>query len=324
MTPQLSVIIPTYQRPELLRKCLEALAKQTLSPELIEIVVVDDGDQPQTALAVRNAAQETGLSIRYIAQAERRGLAAARNRGWRVALSALIAFTDDDCVPDPNWLKAGLTGFEQGACVLTGRSTMAASGTFTGHTGTVSLPKIAEFTTANLFCHRSVLNAVGGFDEAFDSAWREDSELQFKLLRMDVSITPCPDALIVHPLHPAPWYAPLRDERKNRYDALLYRKHPDLFRQRIPAYSSLVRRYYLTVSAVLLSGIALMAGQWTVVYAGLGCWLLLTMLLVVERSSGQSFSWQSLGQTLIVGAATPFLSVYWRLYGAVKYRALYW
>ncbi|XWW44756.1 glycosyltransferase family 2 protein [Fibrella sp. USSR17] len=316
MTPQLSVIIPTYQRPELLRQCLEALAKQTLSTELIEIVVVDDGDQPQTALAVRNAAQETGLSIRYIAQPERRGLAAARNRGWRVALSALIAFTDDDCIPDSNWLKAALTGFEQGACVLTGQST--------GYIGTRSLPKVAEFTTANLFCHRSVLDAVGGFDEAFDSAWREDSELQFKLLRMGVSITPCPDARVVHSLYPAPWYAPLRDERKNRYDALLYRKHPDLFRQRIPAYSSLVRRYYLTVSAVFLSGIALMAGQWTMVYAGLGSWLLLTMLLVVERSSGQTFSWRSLGQTLVVGTATPFLSVYWRLYGAVKYRALYW
>ncbi|ARK13156.1 glycosyltransferase family 2 protein [Fibrella sp. ES10-3-2-2] len=316
MTPQLSVIIPTYQRPELLRQCLEALAKQTLSTELIEIVVVDDGDQPQTALAVRNAAQETGLSIRYIAQPERRGLAAARNRGWRVALSALIAFTDDDCIPDSNWLKAALTSFEQGACVLTGQST--------GYIGTRSLPKVAEFTTANLFCHRSVLDAVGGFDEAFDSAWREDSELQFKLLRMGVSITPCPDARVVHSLSPAPWYAPLRDERKNRYDALLYRKHPDLFRQRIPAYSSLVRRYYLTVSAVFLSGIALMAGQWTMVYAGLGSWLLLTMLLVVERSSGQTFSWRSLGQTLVVGTATPFLSVYWRLYGAVKYRALYW
>ncbi len=323
MTPQISVIIPTYQRPELLRKCLDALAQQTLGPEQFEVLVVDDGDQPQTALAVRNAVHGTGLTVRYLAQPERRGPAAARNRGWRLALSSLIAFTDDDCIPDPNWLMAALTGFQQGASVLTGQLTMPLPENPTAHDRTAALLETAEFITANLFCRRSVLEAVGGFDEAFDSAWREDSELQFKLLRIGVPITPCPEALIVHPLRPAPWYAPLRDERKNRYDALLYRKHPDLFRQRIPTYSSLVRRYYLTVSAVLVSGMAVVAGQWTMVYAGLGCWFLLTMALLVERLWGQSVSSQSLGKAFVLSVATPFLSVYWRLYGAVKYRALY-
>jgi hypothetical protein len=185
------------------------------------------------------------------------------------------------------------------------------------------LPETVEFITANLFCRRSALEAVGGFDEAFDSAWREDSELQFKLLRLGIAITPCPEALIVHPLRPAPWYASLRDERKNRYDALLYRKHPDLFRQRIPTYSSLIRRYYLTVSSVMVSCMAVIAGQWTMVTAGLGCWFLLTMVLMAERSARQPFSLQALGQAIVVSVATPFLSVYWRLYGAVKYRALY-
>lgn len=324
MTPQISVIIPTYQRPELLRKCLTALAEQTLSPAQFEILVVDDGDQPQTALTVRKVAQETGLSVRYLAQPERRGPAAARNRGWRVALCPLIAFTDDDCIPDPNWLAAALAGFGQGASVLTGRLTMPLPERPTAHDRTTALLEKAEFITANLFCQRSVLEAAGGFDEAFDSAWREDSELQFKLLRLGIPITACPEAMIVHPMRPAPWYAPLRDERKNRYDALLYRKHPDLFRQRIPAYSSLVRRYYLAVSAVIVSGMAVVAGEWTMVFLGLTCWLLLTLTLVFERLWGQAFSWRALGQAFVLSIATPFLSVYWRLYGAVKYRALYW
>lgn len=324
MNPQISVIIPTYQRPELLRKCLNALAQQTLSPGQFEIVIVDDGDQPQTALAVRNAIQETGLSMRYLAQPERRGPAAARNRGWRVALSSLIAFTDDDCLPDPNWLAAALTCFEQGASVLTGPLTMPLPENPTAYGRTTALLKTAEFITANLFCRRAVLEAVGGFDEAFDSAWREDSELQFKLLRNGIPITPCPEALMLHPMRPAPWYAPLRDERKNRYDALLYRKHPDLFRQRIPAFSSLVRRHYLTVSTILVSGLALVAGQWTMVSAGVGCWFLLTLALLIERLAGQKLSAYTLGQAFVLSVATPFLSVYWRLYGAVKYRALYW
>ena len=323
MTPRISVIIPTYQRPELLRKCLDALAQQTLPPEQFEVLVVDDGDEPQTALAVRRAVQETGLAIRYLAQPVRRGPAAARNRGWRVALSSLIAFTDDDCIPDSNWLKAALAGFDRGASVLTGQLTMPLPANPTAHDRTTALLETAEFITANLFCRRSALEAVGGFDEAFDSAWREDSELQFKLLRIGIPITPCPEAVIVHPMRPAPWYAPLRDERKNRYDALLYRKHPDLFRQRIPTYSSLVRRYYLTVSAVLVSGMAAVAGQWTMVSAGMGIWGLLTVVLLAEQLARQTLTGQRVGQALVLSVATPFLSVYWRIYGAVKYRALY-
>ncbi|MBO0950975.1 glycosyltransferase family 2 protein [Fibrella forsythiae] len=323
MTPLISVIIPTYHRPELLRKCLDALAMQTLSPEQFEILVVDDGDQPQTALAVRKAMQETGLAIRYLAQPERRGPAAARNRGWRVAIGALIAFTDDDCVPDPNWLSAGLAGFNGGSSVLTGQLTMPLPENPTAHERTTALLEKAEFMTANLFCRRSVLEEVGGFDEAFDSPWREDRELQFKLLRIGVPITPWPTALIVHPMRPAPWYASLRDERKSRYDALLYRKHPDLFRQRIPTYSTLVRRHYLTVSAAMVSVMAALAGQGTMVSAGVTCWLLLTIMLVVDQLSGQRLSWKAMGHALVVGIATPFLAVYWRLYGAVKYRALY-
>jgi GT2 family glycosyltransferase len=323
MTPQISVIIPTYQRPELLRQCLDALSQQTLSPGQFEVLVVDDGDQPQTALAVRKAVQETGLSVRYLAQLKRQGPAAARNRGWRVALSPLIAFTDDDCIPDSNWLTAALTGFEQGAAVLTGQLIMPLPDTSTAQDRTRALLETTDFITANLFCRRSVLETVGGFDEAFDSAWREDSELQFKLLRSGIPITPCPEAVIVHPLRPAPWYAPLRDERKSRYDALLYRKHPDLFRQRIPTYSSLIRRYYLTVSSVLVSVLALVAGQWTMLSAGMGCWFILTTILLAEQLVGRTVTGQRFIQALALSIATPFLSVYWRLYGAVKYRALY-
>ncbi|MEZ0539715.1 glycosyltransferase family 2 protein [Fibrella arboris] len=323
MTPQISVIIPTYQRPDLLRKCLDALARQTISSDHFEVLVVDDGDQPLTALTVRKAMQETGLSIRYLAQPERRGPAAARNRGWRVALSPLIAFTDDDCLPDPNWLSAALARFEQGETVLTGQLTMPLPNKPTAHDRTMALLERAEFITANLCCRRSALEAVGGFDEDFDSAWREDSELQFKFLRIGTPITRCPEAVIVHPLRPAPWYAPLRDERKNRYDALLYRKHPDLFRQRIPTYSSLVRRYYLTVSAALVTMMAALMGQWTMVTAGLIGWGLLTLLLLVEQIAGQPLNWRSVGRAFVLSVATPFWAVYWRLYGAVKYRALY-
>ena len=153
-------------------------------------------------------------------------------------------------------------------------------------------------------------------------AWREDSDLQFKLLRAGYAIQKCPSAVVVHPMRQAPWYASLRDERKNRYDALLFKRHPDLFRQRIPAYRHLVARYYATVISLVVGLGAWLVGNLVVAGAGFGVWMVLTSWLVAERWPAQP-TWERIQQTLLTSLATPFLSVYWRLYGAVKYHVVY-
>lgn len=316
MTPQFSIIIPTYQRPNQLRACLAALAEQTVSLMTFEVIVVDDGDDPPTALAARQMAQQTGLTVRYLAQPERRGPAAARNRGWRVALAPLIAFTDDDCLPERTWLATALAHFNQDAQVLTG---LVNTPTVERRAG---LPETSGSITANLFCRRNVLDFVGGFDEAFDSAWREDRELQFKIIRAGIGISACPDAVVVHSTPPGPWYAPLRDERRNRYDALLYKRHPQLFREHIPTYTARVRRYYFSIIALMGGAVGLLIGQPQVGLIGLAVWSALTLLLFMERLPAQPTP-MALGQTLLTSVATPFLSVYWRLQGAVTYRAWY-
>ncbi|WP_041258099.1 glycosyltransferase [Fibrella aestuarina] len=316
MTPQLSIVIPTYKRPGLLRACLAALAEQTVSLMTFEVIVVDDGNDPPTALAARQMAQQTGLTVRYLAQPERRGPAAARNRGWRVALAPLVAFTDDDCLPERTWLATALAQFEQGAQVLTGQLVMPT----TAHRAT--RPETPTSITANLFCRRNVLEFVGGFDEAFDSVWREDRELQFKIIRAGIGISPCPEAVVIHSTPPGPWYAPLRDERRNRYDALLYKRHPQLFREHIPLQTGRVRRYYFSIIALMGGAIGGLLGQPQVALIGLAVWSALTILLFVERLPAQPTP-VTLGQALLTSVATPFLSVYWRLHGAVTYRAWY-
>lgn len=316
MTPHLSIVIPTYMRPGLLRNCLAALAEQTVSLLTFEVIVVDDGNDPPTALATRQMAQQTGLTVRYLAQPERRGPAAARNRGWRVALAPLIAFTDDDCQPERTWLATALARFEQGAQVLTGSLVVRAD----QHQS--RLRHNPDSITANLFCRRNVLDFVGGFDEAFDSAWREDRELQFKIMRAGISISPCPEAVVVHATPPGPWYAPLRDERRNRYDALLYKRHPQLFREHIPIQTGRIRRYYFSIIALMGGVIGGLLGQPSVALIGLAVWSALTILLFIERLPAQPTP-VAFGQTLLTSVATPFLSVYWRLHGAVTYRAWY-
>ena len=328
MTPEFSVVIPTYQRPALLLKCLEALSQQTLPRDQFEIIVVDDGNSHETAEAVwqftkRVARQGGPLEIRYLGQPERRGPAAARNRGWRAARGRVVAFTDDDCVPQPDWLSAALVCFRRGAQVVTGSVRMPLPNQATHHDRTTALLETAEFVTANCFCSRIALQRVGGFEEAFDIAWREDSDLQFKFLELGIPVTKCPEAVIVHPLREAPWYAPLRDERKNRYDALLYKRHPDLFRERIPAYRGLVFQYYLTVVGGV-AGLLALPFSGFVATAGLSVWLLSTADLTIRRLPESHWRWIDIKHAILTAVPTPFLSIYWRLYGAFKYRVLYW
>ena len=68
--------------------------------------------------------------------------------------------------------------------------------------------------------------AIGGFDERFPEAWREDSDLQFTLLEQGYTIKPAPQAVVTHPVRPAPWGVGLKMQRKSQFEALLYKKHP--------------------------------------------------------------------------------------------------
>src|SRR4051812_17690574 len=104
MPVKISVVIPTYRRPVLLSHCLGALARQTLDPADYEVIVVSDGPDLVAEQTVRQLAAPPGL--RFLHLPEKKGPAAARNLGWRNASGRLIAFTDDDCLPDANWLRA--------------------------------------------------------------------------------------------------------------------------------------------------------------------------------------------------------------------------
>lgn len=94
--PLLSVVLTTYDRPELLHKVLEGFAGQTVPRADFEVVVADDGSVPP----VREVAErfESSLNIKYVQQ-QNNGLAAARNTGLRAAEGDIVLFSDDDDVP---------------------------------------------------------------------------------------------------------------------------------------------------------------------------------------------------------------------------------
>jgi GT2 family glycosyltransferase len=330
--PRFSVVVPTCGRPRLLRRCLRALAAQTLPQDRYEVIVVVDA--PATAPAFRQARRlveavrrrHPGLAVRCLPNDRGKGPAGARNCGWRAAREALIAFTDDDTIPSPDWLSTAAGSWSQ----LRSRGlTLALAGRIevpvvdeppTDHELMTRGLSSSEFVTANAIVRRQALEEVGGFDERFGRPWREDSDLQFRLERCGrIARTP---ALVLHPVRAERWGVALRQQRNVFYDALLYKKHRHAYRQRIrrrPPWN-----YYLIVGCTLFALAASPAPSLrlpaltaaAVAIAGV-------MQLAWRRLRRTSRRLSHVVEMLATSALIPFLSVYWRIRGAWRFRVAF-
>lgn len=317
MTAQLSVVVPTYGRPDLLRKCLQALLQQDLPAEAYEVIVADNAGSDRTRRLVEELSRASP-PVRYLRAAEKPGPAAARNAGWRFARGDFIAFTDDDCLPQPMWLREGWKALREGYDCVTGRVLVPLPSRPTDYEKNTARLATAEFLTANCFFRRRTLVATAGFDERFETAWREDSDLQFTMLESSCKIGTAVRAVVVHPVRRAPWGVSLREQRKSLYNALLYRKHPELYRRRIqpgPPW-----RHYAIVLSALAAVAAAVAGQGKSALVISLAWGVLTASFAFERLQGTTRRPGHLAEMLITSILIPPLSVFWRLYGAVKYR----
>jgi GT2 family glycosyltransferase len=284
--PVVTVVVPTCGRPELLQRCLAALEKQTLPREQYDVVVVDDS-------------------------ALRSGPAAARNRGWRQARAAIVAFTDDDTEPHPRWLENGLKAIAAADAVC-GRMIMPIPATPTDYERDAQGLERSEFVTANCFVRRALLERIGGFDEGFRMAWREDSDLHFRLLRCGARIVRAPDAVVVHPVRPAAWGVSLRQQRKVMFDALLFKKHRELYRSRIRAHP---RWDYYAITAALLS--------MPLFPPAAVLWAVLTGRFFAQRLRGASKRPGHVLEMLVTSMLIPPLAVFWRFAGALRFRVAF-
>ncbi len=326
-TPRLSVVIPTYKRPELLRRCLDAVLAQQLPPESFEVIVVDDGhdDCTQAAVEALAAAHPAGPALRYLRPAHGRGPAIARNCGWRAGFGALVVFTDDDTIPAPGWLANGERAMAEGGLSgLCGRVQVPCADPRrrpTDHERMTRGLESAEFVTANAFVRRNALVRIGGFDERFQRAWREDSDLQFRLMDECGPVGRCEEAVVQHPVRPERWGVCLRQQRNAYFDALLYKKHPQQYRQRIrrvPPWN-----YYLIVALALATPLLLLAGQASAAITAALLAGAFVLHLAVQRLRHTALTPEHIGEMLLTSALIPFLSVYWRLRGAIHFRAAF-
>jgi glycosyltransferase involved in cell wall biosynthesis len=328
MSTLVSVVVPTCKRPQMLERCLHALVAQRLPVESFEIVVADDGPDEATRLTVREWALRTRGSpeIRYVPVTATRGPAGARNRGWEIADSPIIAFTDDDTVPQPEWLAEGIQ------VILASPKYLAASGRVVVPMPDDSAPAdhekdpahagAAEFVTTNCFLRRSALEAIGGFDERFTLAWREDCDLQFTLMKsLRGEIVRAPRAVVEHPVREMTWTDRLSAHRRIAFDALLFKKHPELYRQRIRR--SPPWNYYVIVGAIFAMMLGLIADSPWLNAAAFAAWLVLTTALALKRLNASSQAKAHLLDVILGSIAIPPVAVFWRLMGALRFRVLF-
>lgn len=173
-----SVIIPVYNDAEPLRLCLEALKQQTYSKDFYEVVIVDNGSDDQKHIAA--IIQEFDFAIAE--KEEKPGSYAARNKGISVAKGKIIAFTDADCIPAPDWIEKGATYLQKTInCGLVGGnievkasdraqpSTVELYQTILAFRQQDCIEKNHYSVTANLFTWKEVINKVGNFNSQLKS-----------------------------------------------------------------------------------------------------------------------------------------------------------
>ena len=194
-----SVVVPVYNGEKTIKKTIEALLSQK-TEKSYEIIVVDDGSTDDTPNIIKN------YPVKIITQ-KNAGPSAARNTGWKAASAEIVAFTDSDCIPVPDWIEVISNHFEK-------PSVGGVGGTYeTENTGSIlatyigedirfrhgRLGKEIEATgTFSVAFRKNLLEQVGGFDETYKKATAEDFDVSFAIRKAGHKIIFEPNAIVGH------------------------------------------------------------------------------------------------------------------------------
>jgi GT2 family glycosyltransferase len=234
-TPEVSVVVATFERAWRLERVLAAMRAQTLAPDRFEVIVVDDASGDGTAELLEREREAGGIDLRPIARGRNGGWAAAREDGRLAARAELVAFTDDDCIPDPGWLEAGLGACaENPGAIVQGRtirdeaewSRLSGTGRAFARTLEITRPD-PHFQTCNVFYPRELIERAGGFDiESFSRVPGEDADLAWRAIEAGAPTAFAPEALVRHAVEPLGAIGKLRAAA--RVDLRVYARHPRL------------------------------------------------------------------------------------------------
>jgi len=235
------VVLPTYNRSDLLGRVLQGLLDQSLPADQYEVVVVDDGATDRTPEVVAEVGAAPSR-LRYFRQ-ENKGPAAARNHGVRESRGKIILFTGDDCIPDRRLLEQHLRAHDAEGDVgvighiawhpeleVTPFMSFLEQGVQFGF-GTIEDTEDVQFWsfyTSNCSVQKHRVEETGGFDEDFKHAAYEDIELAYRMQQRGLRLIYRPAALTYHH-HVTTLERYLQRQRlAGRAAVTFWRKHPEL------------------------------------------------------------------------------------------------
>lgn len=296
-----SVIIPTYNGSRRIGHCLDALLPQVAGRD-VEILVVDDGSKDDTAAMVGRY-----LGVRLMTQANA-GPAAARNRGAAAARGRILLFTDDDCVPMPNWLDAMLAPFQDAQVVgvkgiyRTHQKNLAARFVQMEYEDKyhlmAGLPSIDFIDTYSAGFLRDRFLEMNGYDTSFPVACAEDIELSYRMSSRGWLMKFVPQAIVYH-THPATISSYLKKKYKFAFWRILaVRKNPakGVKDSHTP---QIMKLQLLFVPALLLTILFDLLVGWRVPVSG--------VVVIVFLLSTVPFALRALRKDPLIGILSPFL-----------------
>jgi HAD superfamily hydrolase (TIGR01662 family) len=317
MLGQCTVVVPTIGRPSL-AVLLDALATAS-GPRPAELLVVDDRPAGEPLHVQRD-----GLPPVRVIRTGGGGPARARNLGWRTARTEWIAFLDDDVLPDPDWYErladdlADLPGDVAGSQGRVRVPLPADRRPTDWERGTAGLAT-SSWITADLAYRRAALARVGGFDERFPRAFREDSDLALRIMDTGARLVRGQRG-ITHPVRPVDRWISLRVQAGNADDVLMRRLHGRDWRKRADA--ALGRRpQHTAITAAGVAALALAAARRPRTAAlAAGAWLAGTAEFAWRRIAPGPRTRDEVTTMAVTSAAIPALATWHWLKGVVQHR----
>jgi HAD superfamily hydrolase (TIGR01662 family) len=316
MLAECTVVVPTIGRPSL-DVLLDALAAAP-GPRPAELVLVDDRPTGEPLRPER-----PGLPPVRVVRTGGGGPARARNLGWRSARTPWIAFLDDDVVPDPDWyerlaedladLPADVAGSQGRVRVPLPEDRRPTD----WERGTAGLAT-SSWITADLAYRRSALSAVGGFDERFPRAFREDSDLALRIMDTGARLVRG-ERWITHPVRPTDRWVSVRVQAGNADDVLMRRLHgPDWRRRADAALGRRPRHTAVTAAALAAVGLAVARRPRAAALAAAG-WLAGTAEFAWARIAPGPRTRDEVTTMIATSAAIPPLATWHWLRGVVQH-----
>ncbi|SFC33697.1 histidinol-phosphate phosphatase family domain-containing protein/HAD-superfamily hydrolase, subfamily IIIA [Nocardioides terrae] len=313
-----TVVVPTMGRPSL-HVLLEALVRQTRTVD-VPVILVDDRPEPD-AIPVDVATYPLDITV---VRTGGGGPARARNIGWRHARTPWVSFLDDDVLPDDDWyalLLDDLAEADDEVAGVEGRLTVPLPTdrrSTDWERGTAGL-ETSRWITADMSYRRDELSAVGGFDERFPRAFREDADLALRLGAERGRVV-TGRRHVTHPVRPADDLASLRQQRGNADDYLMRAIHGPGWQQRADAPVGRRWRHVAITGSLALATVGLLARRRGLAVLGASAWLAGTAEFALRRILPGPRDRAEVRRMLVTSAAIPAAATWHSVRGAMRHR----